>query len=214
MIRIRHIVANNFKQLDNVDLTLPPSGRFLVQGRNEAGKSSLFEALYFGLFGKGLIGKQEDLIGYGQEKLYVEVWLEARDCRLKITRTVSRTGRGNSAILEIDTSDGRHEELRGATTVTNRIIGELRLDADSLLNTCFVEQKRLDKLEGLAKNEREKALSRLLNTDKLQELAESLKIKGEEREKLTWYEQRRDLAAVQADLPVRKAELREIETRL
>ncbi len=214
MIRIRRIVANNFKQLDSVDLTLPPNGRFLIQGRNEAGKSSLFEALYFGLFGKGLIGKQEDLIGYGQEKLYVEVWLEARDSLLKITRTVSRTGRGNLAVVVIEGAEGKNEEIRGTSAVTNRVVGELRLDADSLLNTCFVEQKRLDKLEGLAKNEREKALSRLLNTDKLQDLAESLKIKGEEREKLAWYEQRRDLAAVQAELPVRRTELREIETRL
>ncbi|MFN8499473.1 MAG: SMC family ATPase [Anaerolineae bacterium] len=218
MIRIRRIVANNFKQLDSVDLALPPNGRFLVQGRNEAGKSSLFEALYFGLFGKGLlksnVAKQEDLIGYGTERLHVQIWLETRDAMLKITRTLSRTGRGNSVILEIETNDGAYEEIRGATAVTNRVEHELRLDADSLLNTCFVEQKRLDKLEGLARNEREKALSRLLNTDKLQELAESLKIKSEEREKLTWHEQRRDLAAVQADLPVRQAELREIETRL
>ena len=47
MIHIRRLTAHGFKQLEEVDLALPRRGRFLVGGLNEAGKSTLFEAIFF-----------------------------------------------------------------------------------------------------------------------------------------------------------------------
>ena len=79
MIRIKRLYAHDFKQLRQNDLKFPESGRILVQGRNEAGKSTLFEAIFFGLFGKALATEGgsgrglDDLIGYDKNKARVEL---------------------------------------------------------------------------------------------------------------------------------------------
>ena len=54
MIHLRRLAARQFKQLDQVDLELPERARILVKGLNEAGKSTLFEAVFFGLAGADL----------------------------------------------------------------------------------------------------------------------------------------------------------------
>ncbi len=70
MIRLKRLYANDFKQLRQVELNFPDAGRILVQGKNEAGKSTLFEAIFFALFGQALAtessGKPnlDDLIVY------------------------------------------------------------------------------------------------------------------------------------------------------
>ncbi|MGI6385128.1 MAG: AAA family ATPase [bacterium] len=50
MIKLRHIAVSGFKRLKDIDLKLPEQGTFLIEGSNEAGKSSLFEASLFRYF--------------------------------------------------------------------------------------------------------------------------------------------------------------------
>lgn len=120
----------------------------LVQGKNEAGKSTLFEAVFFALFGQALSTESgaknlDDLIGYDKEKGRVELDLAARDRVFKITRTLVR-GKSNKWELEIihpdpSISSGQVlEEIRGNKAVNDRLVQELGFDAEALLNTCFV----------------------------------------------------------------------------
>lgn len=213
-MRIRRIAANDFKQLQSIDLFLPPVGRFLVQGKNEAGKSTLFEALYYGLFGKGLTGRnQEDLIGYGKEKARVEVWIDVRDSVFKIERTLSRT-KTQTVHLTIEKPDRAPDTVRGANAVSKRLTEEFKFDGDALLNTCFVEQKKLDKLEGLDRDKRETSLMRLLNLDNLRVMEDDFKIVAEDRSKLEYATNKRDLARVRDGLPRREARLKDVEQEL
>jgi exonuclease SbcC len=217
MIRIRRIKANNFKQLRDVDLFLPPQGRFLVQGKNEAGKSTLFEAVFFGIFGQPLVTETgsrrlDDLIGYGVQEAYVEIWLDAPDRQLKIRRTVVRD-KANVWELDILSPDGV-EEVRGNRVANQRIVQELGFDGEALLNTAFVEQKKLDKLEGMSRAQREQSLMKLLNLERMTELANTLKLRAEDRLALQRAEQRAELAAIQQELPAREEELARIEIEL
>lgn len=217
MIRIRRIRANNFKHLQEVDLFLPPQGRFLIQGRNEAGKSTLFEAVFFGIFGQPLVTETStrrlnDLIGYGMQKAYVEVWLDAPNRRLKIRRTIVRD-RANTWELDILTPDGI-EEVRGNRIVNDRIVQELGFDGEALLNTAFVEQKKLDKLEGMSRAQREQSLMKLLNLERMTELANRFKVRAEDRLALQRAEQRAELARIQRELPQREEELLRLEAEL
>lgn len=213
-MRIRRIAANDFKQLQSIDLTLPRVGRFLVQGRNEAGKSTLFEALYYGLFGKGLVGRSgEDYIGYGREKARVEVWIETSEALFKIERTLTR-GKNQSALVTIERADRAPEIITGATAVARSIEHALKIDGDALLNTCFVEQKKLDKLEGVDRAKREESLARLLNIDNLKTLADTCKVSAEDRERVQRLKQRYDLALARDELPEVEGKLRAVEERL
>src|SRR5438132_8288911 len=59
MITLKRLEANNFKSLRSVTLVFPEHGTVLIEGHNEAGKSTLFEAVYVALYGKPLLGEDK-----------------------------------------------------------------------------------------------------------------------------------------------------------
>jgi exonuclease SbcC len=55
-MRVNKLVLNRFMTHEKTDLNLPPSGLVVVTGPNGGGKSSLVEAIAWGLFGETLRG--------------------------------------------------------------------------------------------------------------------------------------------------------------
>ena len=51
MIVLESLVVDGFKGLRRLELCFPTDGAVLVEGLNEAGKSTLFESVYFALYG-------------------------------------------------------------------------------------------------------------------------------------------------------------------
>ncbi|MBI4787901.1 MAG: SMC family ATPase [Chloroflexi bacterium] len=218
MIRLKRLYAHNFKQLQELELHFPDGARILVQGKNEAGKSTLFEAVFFALFGAALATETgarglEGLIAYATEKARVELDLACGDRLFKITRTIVR-GKANTWELDVVRDGAAPEEIRGNTAVNKRLVAELGFDGDALLNTCFVEQKKLEKLEGLSRAKREESLAKLLNLDALVDLENDLKIRAEDKQELERLKKRAELADIQSDLPAREQELTHVESRL
>ncbi len=217
MIHLKRLYANNFKQLQDLELHFPDHARILVQGKNEAGKSTLFEAVFFALFGAALATETgarglDDLIGYGMEKARVELDVQADDRVFKIARTIVR---GKSNAWELDLARGEAlEEIRGNAAVNKRLVAELGFDGDALLNTCFVEQKKLEKLEGLNKAKREESLAKLLNLDSLVAIEGDLKIRAEDKQELERLKKRAELADIQHELPTHEEQLTKTESQL
>src|SRR5712691_8464718 len=77
MILLHRLRTQNFKQLAEVSLQFPEQGTILIEGLNEAGKSSLFEAVFFALYGRTLVSDQEyhiaDLKSYGADEMRVDL---------------------------------------------------------------------------------------------------------------------------------------------
>lgn len=218
MIRLKRLYAHDFKQLREIELHFPESGRILVQGKNEAGKSTLFEAIFFGLFGQALATESsgrpnlEDLIGYEKNKARVELDIAVRERTFRIIRTLNR-GKPNAWELEIVNGD-QIEEIKGNRAVNDRLVSELGFDADALLNTCFVEQKKLEKLEGLNKTKREESLSKLLNLEKLLDLEEKLRLHIDDDKVISRLTKRVELAKAQQELPSAQDDLAKSEGQL
>src|SRR5205814_1546068 len=125
----------------------------------------------FALFGKGLVtednsGKLDDLINYQSPRALVKLAFSTDDATFAVSRSLNR-GKPNTAVLDVDYAGGKHETVTNLSAVNKRIAEELRLDGEALLNSCFVEQKKLEKLEGMNAQQRRDTLLRLLNLDKL-----------------------------------------------
>jgi len=202
VIHLRALTVQGFKQLHQVELAFPKRGRVLVQGLNEAGKSTLFEAVFVALFGQALDGRSlDDCIAYDADTAWVHLVVSLADGRkLAIGRRL-RKGRPNVWTLDVHAADGSIEAVRGNSVVNARIGAELGLDAEALLNTCFVEQKKLAKLEGMSLRQREESLMKLLNLDRLLTLGAELKVTARDHADALRLRRRAELADLQAALP-------------
>ncbi|MGH2519061.1 MAG: AAA family ATPase, partial [Chloroflexota bacterium] len=218
MIKLHALHATKFKQLDDLRLTFPERGSVLIQGLNEAGKSTLFESIYFALFGKALAtednaGRLEDLVHYQAPRAFVRLAFSTEQARFTVDRTLHR-GKPNAAALEVAYTAGRTEVVTNLTAVNRRITEELGVDAEALLNSCFVEQKKLEKLEGMSSQQRRDTLLKLLNLDKLARLEAQYRTGPADDAELRQRQDRLVLAQAQRDLPLLEVELRTIEQRL
>src|SRR5512135_861431 len=98
MIILKHLTVERFRLLREIDLHFPQRGSILIQGPNEAGKSTLFESIYFALYGKSLSSKRkssaqdeqkrfDDLILYGEDQARVTLILTIGPSELTINRS-------------------------------------------------------------------------------------------------------------------------------
>jgi DNA repair exonuclease SbcCD ATPase subunit len=122
---------------------------------------------------------------------------------------------GNRRARLTITRPGETPELVSTLRAVNeRIVAELgRLDNETLLNSCFLEQKKLQRLEDLSQGDRLASLLRLLNLENLTRLETRFKPVRADDDAIHTAEQRCDLARVRADIPARQAELAAIDRR-
>ncbi|MBV8083240.1 MAG: AAA family ATPase, partial [Chloroflexi bacterium] len=205
MIKLGSLRATRFKQLEDIALRFPERGSVLIQGLNEAGKSTLFESVYFALFGKGLVtednsGRMDDLIHYQSPRALVDLAFTTDQATFHVTRTLNR-GKTNTAALDVAYAGGKRETVTNLTAVNRRIVQELGLDGEALLNSCFVEQKKLEKIESMTAQQRRDTLLRLLNLDRLSALETQYKPSQAADYQLQQLRDRLRLAEIQRELP-------------
>lgn len=191
MITLKRLAVPALKHLRAVDLWLPRRGATLIEGPNESGKSTLFEAIYFALYGRPLVGEEPGkatlsaLIPHDGAQAQVSLTLLTGETELEVTRTLTRTRNGapmSEAALIVRQPGQADERVSAVSAVNDRILAELRgLDGDTLRNSCFMEQKGLERLESLRRDEREEAISRLLGLERLVSVERTLTPSAEER---------------------------------
>jgi len=219
MITLKRLEANNFKSLRSITLLFPEHGTVLIEGHNEAGKSTLFEAVYVALYGKPLVGedkqaRQEEVIQHGQSQAMVQLTFSVGQQELTISRHFER-GKSQQAKLVIRRPGVQSEEVNRVRAVDERILKELgNLDGDSLRNSCFVEQKELGRIESLSLAQREQAIQKLLGLERLTQLMEQFKFRREQERELTLAQSYLRLARLQAEVRTASAEATELAERL
>ncbi len=183
MILLRRLRVHALKHLRDIDIWFPRHGSVLVEGHNESGKSTLFEAIYFALYGAPLVGEEASpslaaLIPHGEDTALVGLTLLAGDTELEIRRELKVSAgkrQRHEAKLVVRHADGRREELHTVAAVNARILQELHgLDGNALRNSCLMEQQALDRIEALSRDAREDAIARLLGLDVLRRAARDL----------------------------------------
>lgn len=230
MIRLKSLKAKGIKKLnipsqndDFEKLEFPEEGEILVHGSNESGKSTMFESIYFALFGTALVpdrstSSMSQLLNYGKDRGVVELEFKVDETIYKVKREIKEntSGMNYKHRLEIGRPGQEPKEFRGKEDVNSHIQEELGLDGDSLLNSCFVQQKNLDRLESRNRSEREDSISTLLNLDKFTELEEEYSSKlGDLEEKVERKEIQLDISKLEnKKIPGKEDELSEIRDKL
>ena len=217
MIILKHLTVERFRLLREINLHFPQRGSILIQGPNEAGKSALFESIYFALYGTSLAAQRDkrgldDLILYGAAQASVTLTLSIGITEMSITRVLER-GKGQHVSLLVSRLGMPPEEpITESDTANERIIAELgRLDGEALRNTCFIEQKGLSRLEELRGSEREETVRRLLGLEKLLNLNEQFKLTPRDEQMLQEATGRLKLAEIQAQIPLSSGRLGRLE---
>jgi DNA repair exonuclease SbcCD ATPase subunit len=220
MIVLKHLALEQFRLLQKIDLHFPQRGSILLQGPNEAGKSTLLESIYFALYGKPLTAKGgkrglDELIHYGAAQASVSLTLSIATSELVITRTVKR-GKGQQVILQVQKLGMPEEKpITHLETANERIIAELGLiDGEVLLDSYFIEQKGLNRLEELTVSEREVVLRKLVGLEKLARVTEQFNVTPEDEQYLADCVRGLKLAEIQARIPAVSEHLGEVEMAL
>lgn len=219
MITLKRLTANNFKGLRSVDLVFPQRGSVLIEGYNEAGKSTLFEAVYVALYGKPLVGedktaRQEEVIQHGQSRSTVQLTFNVGPEELTIERVFER-GKNQQARLTIQRPGIQPEVINRVRAVDERLLKELgNLDGESLRNSCFVEQKELGRIETLSLEQRKQAIQKLLGLERLMKLVDQFKYRREQEHELRLAESFLKLAQLQAEVAKALTQEAELAERL
>jgi DNA repair exonuclease SbcCD ATPase subunit len=223
MIILKHLLVEHFRLLRRIDMHFPQRGSMLIQGPNEAGKSTLFESIYFALYGESLSSEParrggahlDELIAYGEKAASVTLTLAVGATELAVSRAIERGG-GQRASLIVRRLGMPEEQLATNLPVVNqRIVRELgQLDAETLRNSGLIEQKGLGRLEHLDGAQREATLHHLLGLERFTQLARQFKLASDDEEALLESQEHLKLAELQARIPEVSEQLGETETAL
>lgn len=220
MIILKHLTVERFRLLREINLHFPQRGSILIQGPNEAGKSTLFESIYFALYGTPLAANRDkrsldDLILYGAPQACVTLMLSIGVTEMTITRVIERGNGQHISLLVRRLGMPEEEPITELGTANDRIVAELgQLDGESLRNSCFIEQKGLNRLEELPGSMRETTVRKLLGLEKMLHLTEKFKLTPHDEQMLQESHERLKLAQIQAHIPTKSVRLGRIEEAL
>ncbi|MBU3013534.1 SMC family ATPase [Poseidonibacter lekithochrous] len=170
-----NLKLENFKRYENYYLEFQ-EGLIGIVGKNGSGKSTIFEAILFALYGelknKGYKEVIRNSNASTKDVVLVELEFEFESVMYK----VSREFRGKA--LSANAKFYKENELitTGAKEVTASIVSLTKMSKDAFLHTLFASQKELTNLSTRKPEDRKKMIRKLLGLEKI-DFIEDLLIK-------------------------------------
>jgi len=165
---VNSITIEGFRTIGNkLHIDFPTDGRIGIFGHNETGKSTIFDAIEFALFGLALRTiPKEERITWGKNKLNVNLIFTLGDNQYQIDRTLTSKGAHKVKFSQLENgSTVTNSELNTITSVEETIEEILGMDKDSYSKLIYIRQKELDALKDLQKQDREKLINKLMGID-------------------------------------------------
>ena len=166
----------SYADVQEIDFTeLGAVGLYLITGETGSGKTTIFDAISFALFGKASGTARDDYFmlrsdfAVEKAKTFVELDFASGENRYNIKRTIKKTGQEVSLLLPDGTS------MNGDRNIKPKITEIVGLDREQFAQIVMIAQN--DFLRFLQSNtdERLKILRRIFGTESLRQFQERLK---------------------------------------
>jgi exonuclease SbcC len=162
-MRLGRLQGENFRSFESFDLDLNTRGLIAVVGENGAGKSTIFAAVEWALYGnqpgRGATAVRRDGASDG-DYCWVELEFESGG-RLY---SVRRDDKGNAKLIDIATGGSRADTIRGVNQEVAVLLG---LDREMFCGTFYARQNEIQALDSPQEAKRRDQLERLLGIDRL-----------------------------------------------
>ena len=173
------LTLQNFKKYKNYEIEFH-EGLIGIIGKNGSGKSTIFEAILFALYGELKNKKFKESIrnSYASTKdpVLVELEFEIENILYKVVREF----RGKALTANAKFYKNQQLQTTGAKEVTTSIIHLTKMSKDAFLHTLFASQKELTSLSSLKNEDRKKMIRKLLGLEKIDFIEKELVEKSRE----------------------------------
>ncbi len=157
---INRIYLRNFKVYKNQEFIFHPGSTAIV-GPNGSGKTSILEAIEFGLFKRVTrkeksIPRLEDLINHGEKKAIVELDFTAPINRREYTvvRQIHPGKKSAETTADLFLKGNKNPEVSGPSSVDDQIVELIGMDRHAFSALTYVRQGEIDRLSRLTPKER------------------------------------------------------------
>jgi len=188
MIPIRLALKNFMCYRDNVPpLSFEGMHIACLCGDNGNGKSAIFDAITWALWGKSRARNDDDLVHLGQSEMEVELQFISGEQRYRILRKHAMKpskARAGQTVLELQIADnGTFKPISGNSLLETqqKIIDVLNLDYETFKNSAFLRQGHADEFSIKRPGERKEILANILGLSHYDDLESRAKQQSSKR---------------------------------
>ena len=180
---LHRLALRNFKSYRAVDIEFPTQGLIGVIGANGAGKSSLFDALLFALYGKMPFDKEmiRTAGAPAKEPVEVETEFSVRGERYRVRRELRGKALTHKATL---LDEGERVLAEQDKPVSEQVARLLGLDETAFVRSVFARQKELAALSSDQGEVRKSHVRRMLGLDRIDEAHRAAKTDQNDLQKI------------------------------
>ncbi|MEA3497604.1 MAG: SMC family ATPase [Campylobacterota bacterium] len=173
------LTLQNFKRYRNFTIEFQ-EGLIGIIGKNGSGKSTIFEAILFALYGELKNKKFKESIRNSNTTVKDHVLVELEFEIDNITYKVVREFRGKTLSANAKFFKNGELQTTGVKEVTASIVHLTKMSKDAFLHTLFASQKELTSLSSLKNEDRKKMIRKLLGLEKIDFIEKELVDKSRE----------------------------------
>ena len=165
---------------DVTEIEFPEEGRIGILGPNESGKTTLFQAIEFVLFGlkKGSTAEsdRQNLVTWGKNEARLEIEFTSGQNRYNLLRVFNTKLLHRAELAPvINGQKDRSNAVTNLKEVENKIVQITGMDRDSFCKLVYIKQKDLDALKELAKAKREQLVNKVMGIELFDDAASNVK---------------------------------------
>ena len=163
---LTNLKLENFKKYKHFEIAFE-SGLIGIIGKNGAGKSTIFQAILFALYGELKNKGDKEVVRNSnaniKDAVIVELDFEFDNIEYKVIREF----RGKTLTANAKLYKNTELITTGAKEVTTSIVNLTKMSKDAFVHTLFASQKELTSLSNSKPEERKKMIRKLLGLEKI-----------------------------------------------